>query len=380
MAPYDRSLERYTGQVIASSRLRVDRLRKKLDPTRSSRVPCNKGRELSALLLTALWLVSVVGALLSLKLPRLWSLEHSTAAPTSAPPQRTSGTAYQPSFRDLVGANGFIDIDNIRNCKIGWFRLAFYWDTVEPSRGQWSWASTDKQVQMAHSENVEVLPMLAYTAQWDSTGPKGFYPPKNPADWTDYVTATVSRYTAAPYNLRYFQVWNEPVNAAGFWEGATDRQWVDEIYIPAARIIRAHGANVVFGGWPSGSTMEAYSAELEYHNAWQWTDILDIHYYPVAAFQALYSRWIATGRCKGIWETEVGSRNNPALLTNLYSSVFNWARTRGNWTFAEQYKLFWYPGGGAGCDACLIKPTPDHKGYLPTENAKALRALAQSLP
>ncbi len=321
--------------------------------------------------------IAFAGVAFGPSLPYGRALGRSAAAPPAGP---APAQGYQPSFRDLVGANGQINMGNVKSMKIGWFRLAFYWDTVEPSRGKWDWTATDKQVNDARTQGAEVLPMLAYTAQWDSTGPKGFYPPKSPADWTNYVNETVSRYTAAPYNLRYFQVWNEPTNGAGFWEGATNQQWVDEIYIPAAQIIRSHGARVVFGGWPSGTTMAAYNAELEYHNAWQWTDILDIHYYPVSAIQALYSQWIATGKCKGIWETEVGSQNNPAFLTNLYSGVFNWAKTSGNWTFAEQYKLFWFPGGGAGCDACLIKPGPGGKGWVATRNGQALQALAGSLP
>ena len=267
----------------------------------------------------------------------------------------------------------------MREMKVGAIRLAVYWDTVEPSKGHWTWDQTDHLIRGAVSQGIEVVPMLAYTARWAASGPSGFYPPKNPSDWTDYVSAVVSRYTAPPYNLKYFQVWNEPTKAAGFWKGTTDQQWLDVIYLPAARIIREHGANVVFGGWPNGA-LQQFDSELQYKNTWQSTDILDVHYFTLPVIQQLYAKWIATGRCKGIWETEVGAVNNPVALTNMYSGMFNWAKTSGHWTFPDQYKLFWFTGLGAGCDSCLAKFGPDGKTQVLTPDGKALQKLAQSLP
>jgi hypothetical protein len=271
--------------------------------------------------------------------------------------------------------------DLMNGMKIGALRFDISWGAVEPARGQWNWASADNFMKAGPNMGLQMIPMLGYTAGWAVAIPgKAVGPPKNTSDWTDFVTAVVKRYTAAPYNAQYFQVWNEPTKAAGFWAGATDMDWVDQIYIPAARAIRENGGRVVFGGWPQNGPIAQLNAELQHNNAWQVTDILDIHYLPLRILQQVYSQWVATGKCKGVWETEVGAVNNPVFLTNLYSGVFNWAKTSGQWSFPDQYKLFWYPGFGAGCPACLATPGPQPKSQVLTPNGQALQKLAQSLP
>lgn len=350
--------------------------------TRALRTVLSRGRALRAVAFAALSFVAFVGLALSLGVPHwgggnasLLAAEAVSPAQPAPPPQ-----GYQPAFQDLVGINGgAIRADLMSAMKIGAVRYAVSWNVVEPTRGHWNWTSADGNIKGALAQRFEIVPMLAYTAPWAAGGADGFHPAQNPSDWTDYVTAVVSRYSAAPFNLKYFQVWNEPTKAAGFWKGATDQQWVDAIYLPAARIIRDHGAQVVFGGWPQNGPLPALDSTLQYHNAWQLTDIIDIHYFGLPAIQQIYSKWVATGKCKGVWETEVGAVNNPVYLTNLYSGVFNWAKTSGNWTFPDQYKLFWYPPVGAGCGTCLATKGADGKA-VPTPNGLALMKLAQSLP
>lgn len=347
------------------------------------RTVLSRGRAFRPVAFAALSLVAFIGLALSLGVPhlgrghaRLMAAEAVSPAQPAPPPQ-----GYQPAFRDLVGINGgALRPDLMSAMKIGSLRFPLYWDTVEPSRGQWNWTSTDGFIRGGAGQGWEMVPMLGYAAHWAAGGADGFRPAQNPSDWTDYVTAVVSRYSAAPYNVKYFQVWNEPTKAAGFWKGATDQQWVDVIYLPAARIIREHGARVVFGGWPQNGPLQALDSTLQYHNAWQLTDIIDIHYFGLPAIQQIYAKWVATGKCKGVWETEVGAVNNPVFLTNLYSGMFNWAKARGNWTFRDQYKLFWYTGGGAGCAICLVQIGADGKTQTLTPDGKALQQLAQSLP
>jgi len=295
----------------------------------------------------------------------------------------------QLSFGDIVGTVGLIPgPENSKAMKVSFARIIAPWSEISRSKGSYNWDATDKPLRQAHNQGIGVVLDLTYTAVWASTNPNlpesrwQFYPPKNVSDWTDFVQAAVTRYMADPYDVKYFQVWNEPVRGSGFWVG-TNEQWVDDIYIPAAKVIKQHGANVVFGGWPSGSGIPAYNTELELHNAWQYTDILDIHYYPVVQnFQILYDRWIATGKCKGIWETEMGAQDNPQMLTTVFTNTYNWARTRGHWSSPDQYKLFWFTGFGASDNAALTRQTP---GKTPgqvvlTANGRALAALAQKLP
>jgi len=295
----------------------------------------------------------------------------------------------QLSFRDIVGSDGVIPSAELNKAmKVGFARIQVAWSEISPSKGTYRWEKTDTAAREAAEQNIGVVEDLTYTALWASSNPNlpeshwQFYPPKNVSDWTDFVDVAVTRYMASPYNVKYFQIWNEPVPGSGFWVGS-NQQWVDDIYIPAAKVIKRHGGNVVFGGWPSGSSMPAYSNELLLHNAWQYTDILDIHYYPVLAnWPALYNRWIATGRCKGIWETETGAQNNPQLLATMYTNTYNWARTKGNWSFPEQYKLFWFPGFGATDDRALTRQAPGKTpgAVILTPNGQSLKSVAERLP
>lgn len=188
---------------------------------------------------------------------------------------------------------------------VGWGRQDFPWATIEPRNDEWHFDSTDRIVLEAHRWGLEILPILDYFVDWAVERPtEGTLTLRNVGDWEDFVEAVVARYSRSPFNLRYFQVWNEPTRKAGFWPGASDEEFFTDIYLPAARIIRRYGCRVVFGGWPCSDGVEKFAEMLEKHEAWRWTDILDIHYYSLNDMVTLYDRFVRTGRCRGIWQTE----------------------------------------------------------------------------
>src|ERR1035438_6528923 len=159
--------------------------------------------------------------------------------------------------------------------------------------------------------------MLGYTAKWAATAAGGMGAAKDPADWTDYVEHVVARYSRPPFNLRYFQVWNEPTwKPLTFWKG-TGPEWIDEVYLPAARIIRRYGCRVVFGGWADVDVKHLPDA-LDYHEAWRLTDIIDVHYSPIGVWQEVWDRYLKDGRGLGVWQTEIGFHEFPEYIPNLY--------------------------------------------------------------
>lgn len=257
------------------------------------------------------------------------------------------------------------------NLGIGWIREGFYWNNIEHKRGVWDWQATDQAVLGAHAEDLQILPLLAYTASWDaSTSNSDVSPPKNVADWDEYVERVVARYSAPPFNLRYFQIWNEPTRKAGFWTG-TDQDFVDKVYLPAAEIVRRHHCYVVFGGWPASNSLQEFDNVLEYHDAWRWTDFLDIHYEGLPDWQYLYDRWVKTGKCKGVWETELGFTNAPDFIPETYLPMLHWSLLAG-WKNPNAYKLFWYAAWGAGADGpnCLTQTDPNGKVVLSDQGNK----------
>ncbi len=124
------------------------------------------------------------------------------------------------AFHDFNGVVYLPAPEITQRLGIGWAREPFLWDRIEPQKDQWSWGKTDQIVQAAHAEGVEILPLLAYTALWAASIPGNWLsPPKHVEDWVDLVERVLARYSRPPFNLRYFQVWNEP-STRGFWAGA----------------------------------------------------------------------------------------------------------------------------------------------------------------
>lgn|GEM_PF-1700021 len=264
---------------------------------------------------------------------------------------RLWGTGASPTLKEFVGYNNPIGGKFGQPLGAGWERSPlFLWYVVEPQEGQWVWTRPDQDVQQAQGAGIQVLPILGFPPDYAAATPHraGVSAPTSVSAWEDYVDHVVSRYSSSPYNLRYFQIWNEPVRRA-FWPG-TDEEFVDMIFLPAAKVIRRHGCKVVFGGWPVSNRGAELDSVLNYHNAWQYTDIVDVHYHTLADLQLVYSNWIASGKCHGLWQTEVGYTSEPGASSSLYSRTLYWTLQAG-WNDPNEFKLFWYPGEGAGDNA-----------------------------
>jgi hypothetical protein len=157
---------------------------------------------------------------------------------TSLTPSSTS-TPSDVLFKNFDGVNdGFTSTA----LGIGWVRgnNACTWPTVEASKGTFNYSACDTWVEGINAKGAQIVMLLAYTPSW-SGGGSGI---PATSDWTTFVQAMVTRYSAAPFNVHYFEIWNEPTKAAGFWSG-TDEQYVDILLNPAAPIIRAAGGHVV---------------------------------------------------------------------------------------------------------------------------------------
>jgi len=284
-----------------------------------------------------------------------------------------------PTFHDFNGVCNLPAPEVVRQLGLGWTRADFQWGTVEPEKGKWVWDKTDQLVATAHADSMEILPVLDYTAPWaEAVKGQQTGPPEHVQDWEDYVDHVVARYSHPPFSLRYFQIWNEPTREAGFWRGATNRDFIDTIYLPAAKIVRRYNARVVFSGWPHSNSLAELDGLLSDHDAWRSTDILDVHYFGGSAWQHLYDYWLAAGKCSGIWQTEIGFTDNADYLPNTYLRALEWALGSG-WRDPDQYKVFWYANWGAGKDALKCLSTTVQGKIVLTTNGQRLAAMNDAL-
>jgi hypothetical protein len=118
------------------------------------------------------------------------------------------------------------------------------WTMIEPQRGVYNWIALDTYVAQAMANGAgdtttntaNILVTIGMTPQWAvapgaasgckavSPGDEKMYcpaPPANLQDWTDFITALVSRYngTAHPH-IHYYELWNE-ANLRLRWTGTT---------------------------------------------------------------------------------------------------------------------------------------------------------------
>jgi hypothetical protein len=107
-----------------------------------------------------------------------------------------------------------------------WRLLGTYvdWPHLEPKHGQWDFQTSDKFVALAEQQHVVALFPLVLTPPWASAHPaeKSYYspgnagPPKDIADWQEYVQMVATRYKG---RIHEYEIWNEP-NLKGFYGGS----------------------------------------------------------------------------------------------------------------------------------------------------------------
>jgi len=298
----------------------------------------------------------------------------------AARPRPAAGSA-EALLRNFSGVNNMISAGAATELGVGWTRIPFDWRGIEPRKGDWRWDGTDAAIQQAHRSGMEMLPDISFTAAWAAQPAHpgfqpSFGPPANVADWEDFVERLVSRYSAEPYNLRYFQIWNEP--GGPFFQG-TDQQFADLVYIPAAKIVRSHHGIVVFGGLADTVNLQRFNSLMNYHELWRLTDIVDVHYKGFGEFQQFYSAWVANGKCRGMWQTEVGWTPQPGFLGDLYSRTLHWTLEMG-WRSPDEFKYIWFAGQGNGPQGnrCLVNLSlPAGKQY--TDAGTRLEVMNQAL-
>jgi hypothetical protein len=287
----------------------------------------------------------------------------------------------------MIGANGWAtapgDVAMWKNMGITWGR-----DVVGPGQGDTASSVMDVDrtsptyisdlppAILANNRNgIHSLLLLGYTPWWNSTIPKDSKSaPKDVHAWERYVEAAVRKYSAPPFNVKYFQIWNEAagklsggLQQATFWHGPDDagddkldrpyaramQDYVELIHIPAARIIRKYKAYIVYGGWPDQGGLDTFMQWLEYRSPslnermLDCVDYLDFHYLNVADLSPIYDKYVKNGPARGIWQTEIGDRYiiDPHYLPRYYFDFAVWALDR-NWDDPDKYVSMVYHWDG----------------------------------
>ncbi len=290
-----------------------------------------------------------------------------------------------PSIREFCGVNQSGTGEALFNSVLSYNRHDISWSSIEPSNGTWDFTSLTNarsEITTLQAKGVRLLPVLNYTAQWAadlssrqwtlgndkwtvapgsggtmiynhynlSTGAlistktlTDFtkFPPANVANWTGYVQQVMNYLHPAPYNVQYFQIWNEAQETSGFWIGSLD-DYIQKIHLPAAQVIHAAGGKVVYGGWPVSGSISEFISVLDRNNAWSSLDVIDTHYFGTSdAFPTLRAAADSRGYTNlAIWQTEVGFTTDFAYIPSSYTHRVYWALSN-KWT-QDKYKAFYF--------------------------------------
>jgi hypothetical protein len=110
-------------------------------------------------------------------------------------------------------------LDQVAAANTSWVRRnAVLWSSIETTQGKYDWsgmAGLESELQNASINNIPVVLIVRSTPQWArkiaGTGPacSPISQAKLPA-FGNFMRALVARYSVAPYNVKYWEMWNEP--------------------------------------------------------------------------------------------------------------------------------------------------------------------------
>ncbi len=301
--------------------------------------------------------------------------------------------AVEVRFRDFSGAcqGGNLTTDLWQN-SLGWNRIDISWAAAEPEQGKWNEAYLKKMyatIKRNLDANIKFLPCLAYAPGWaaikgehifQTSNKRKVYTPadkpgiyrvvefkkekdewiqvkeseaKNPKipldpahyeNWKNFIRKVATDLSQEPYNLEYFQIWNEAHPGSGFYDAPMD-EYMQNIHTPAAEVIHGLGRKVVYGGFPVCGSVDQLVRLITKHKAWNTIDVLDIHYFPEWCMDYLRRHAAENGRPDmGVWQTEIVFHRKYYAVGTIYPTVLYWGLSN-NWDYVDRYKLFFFALG-----------------------------------
>jgi len=210
--------------------------------------------------------------------------------------------------RDLKRA-----IDLMREAMVGWVRMDFIWEDIEPAPGEFKFDKYDHIVELAFGNGIEILGILDYSAAWASSAGRWNNPPKDNDLFIRYASSVVRRYKD---KVKYWEIWNEPDSPIYWTEQDGLRRYcllLKDSYIAMKQT--DPDCIVLNGGLANGS---ASVRQLYDHSVKDYFDILNIHIFDsplnsgaieraVAYPELAYKIMVENGDSrKKIWITETG--------------------------------------------------------------------------
>lgn len=170
--------------------------------------------------------------------------------------QATYGFSPGADIRHLSDASLSDDLAAMLEVGASWIRLDIDWSIIEPEPGRYDWDETDRLVEQATANGLQVLGLLTYTPSWARPPESNDkWPPDDEGDFADFATAAVTRYQ--PLGVHSWEIWNEP-NSQLFWAPKPDPARYGRLLTASVDAIRAvdKDAVILSGGLAPGLDRE----------------------------------------------------------------------------------------------------------------------------
>lgn len=207
----------------------------------------------------------------------------------------------------------------MKQAGVGFVRMDFYWEKVEPMPGDFHFEQLDEIVDLLTRYDIHILGLLHYSAPWASSCGKWNCAPKDDRLFVTYARAVIARYKD---RVKHWEVWNEP-DSHTYWNPQDGMKGYVELLKAVYTAAKEEDPQCVIlnGGLSKGLS----SVNRLYDNgAKDYFDVLNIHIFetPVnpSAIEAAasYPRLAAKvmerngDGMKKIWVTEIGCPGVPA--------------------------------------------------------------------
>ncbi|MDD5568125.1 MAG: beta-galactosidase [Candidatus Omnitrophica bacterium] len=162
----------------------------------------------------------------------------------------------------------------MKEAGIGWVRMDFLWQDIEPQEGKFVFDKYDQVTELLSKNNIHILGILDYSAEWAAADKKWNCPPRESRLFVKYAVEVITRYKD---RIKHWEIWNEP-DSGVYWLGQDGLKsycaLLRDVY--AAAKIADPDCKILNGGLALGLP----SVNLLYANgAKDYFDILSVHFF-----------------------------------------------------------------------------------------------------
>ena len=201
----------------------------------------------------------------------------------------------------------------MREAGVGWVRVDFLWQDIEPDAQKFNFDKYDRIVELLNKNNIHILGILDYSVGWAAACGKWNCPPQKNESFVKYAKEVIQRYKG---KVKYWEVWNEP-DSGVYWSAQDGMKsycnLLKDVYIAAKQI--DPDCKILNGGLANGLS----SVNRLYDNgAKDYFDILNVHFFEsplheggikgVSIYPKLVRKIMVRNNDanKKIWITEIG--------------------------------------------------------------------------